>query len=103
MIGVLLLNIILYYTSIITSYLTIEYRLLGSTEPISWLSYLVPGLLLLVPLAVAFAVTLKNFDMKPLKWQAKPYLVIALPFAAALLLFIMVFLKKYLIWIRKLG
>jgi len=103
MIGVLLLNIILYYTSIITSYLTIEYRLLGSSESISWLSYLVPGLLLLVPLAVAFGTTLKNFDMKPLKWQAKPYLVIALPFAAGLLLFIMVFLKHYLIWIRKLG
>jgi ABC-type Na+ efflux pump permease subunit len=103
MIGVLLVNIILYYTSIITSYLTIEYRFLGSTEPIFWLSHLLPGLLLLVPLAVAFGLTLKNFDMKPLKWQAKPYLVIALPFAAALLLFIMVFLKEYLIWIRKLG
>jgi ABC-type Na+ efflux pump permease subunit len=103
MIGVLLVNIILYYTSIITSYLTIEYRLLGSTEPIFWLSHLLPGLLLLVPLAVAFGITLKNFDLKPLKWQAKPYLVIALPSAAVLLVFIMVFLKKYLIWIRKLG
>jgi ABC-type Na+ efflux pump permease subunit len=103
MIGVLLLNIILYYTSIITSYLTIEYRLWGSTEPIFWLSHLLPGLLLLVPLAVAFGLTLKNFDLKPLKWQARPYLVIALPSAAVLLLFIMVFLKKYLIWIKKLG
>ena len=103
MIGVLLVNIILYYTSIITSYLTIEYRLWGSTEPIFWLSHLLPGLLLLVPLAVAFGLTLKNFDLKPLKWQAKPYLVIALPSAAVLLLFIMVFLKKYLIWIKKLG
>jgi ABC-type Na+ efflux pump permease subunit len=103
LIGVLLVNIILYYTSIITSYLTIEYRLLGSTEPIFWLSHLVPGLLLLVPLAVAFGLTLKNFDLKPLKWQVKPYLVIALPTAAALLLFIMVFIKNYLIWIRKLG
>jgi ABC-type Na+ efflux pump permease subunit len=103
MIGVLLVNIILYYTSIITSYLTIEYRLFGSTEPIFWLSHLLPGLLLLVPLAVAFGITLKNFDLKPLKWQAKPYLVIALPSAAVLLLFIMVFIKKYLIWIRNLG
>ena len=103
MIGVLLINIILYYSSIITSYLTIEYGLLGSTEPIFWLSHLLPGLLLLIPLAVAFGITLKNFDLKPLKWQAKPYLVIALPSAALLLLFIMVFLKKYLIWIRKLG
>ncbi len=103
MIGVLLLNIILYYTSIITSYLTIAYRLLGSTEPISWLSHLLPVLLLLVPMAVAFGITLKNLDMKPLKWQAKPYLVIALPSAAVLLLFIMVFIKEYLIWIRKLG
>ena len=103
MIGVLLLNIILYYTSIITSYLTIEYRLWGSTEPIFWLSYLLPGLLLLVPLAVAFGIVIKNFDMKPLKWHAKPYLVIALPSAAVLLLFIMVFIEEYLIWIRKMG
>lgn len=103
MIGVLLINSILYYTSIITSYLTIEYRLLGSTEPIFWLSHLLPGLLMLVPLAVAFGLTLKNFDLKPLRWQAKPYLVIALPSAAVLLLFIVVFIKKYLIWIMKLG
>lgn len=102
-IGVLLINIILYYTSIITSYLTIKYRFLGSTEPLFWLSYLVPGLLLLLPLAVAFGVTFKNFDLKPLKWQAKPYLVIALPWVAILLLYIMVFVKDYLIWIKKLG
>jgi ABC-type multidrug transport system permease subunit len=99
MIGVLLVNIILYYTSIITSYLAIENRFLGSTEPLFWLSYLIPGLLVLVPLAVAFWLTLRNYDLKPLKWQAKPYLIIALPWAAVLLVFIMVFLKKYLKWI----
>lgn len=103
MIGVLLVNIILYYTSLIASYLTIEHRVLGSTEPIFWLSYLLPALLLLVPLAAAFGLTIKNFDLKPLKWQAKPYLVIALPSASLLLVFIMVFIKKYLIWIRELG
>lgn len=103
MIGVLLVNIILYYTSLIASYLTIEHRVLGSTEPIFWLSYLLPALLLLVPLAVAFGLTIKNFDLKPLKWQAKPYLVITLPSALLLLIFIMVFIKKYLIWVKELG
>ena len=101
MIGVLMVNIIIYYSSLIASYLTIENRFLGSTEPIFWLSYLLPPLLVLVPLAAAFALTLKNLDTKPLKWQAKPYLLIALPVTAGLLLFIMAFFKNYLVWVRK--
>lgn len=96
-------NIILYYSSLITSYLTIKYRFLGATEPIFWLSYLLPVLLIMVPLAVAFGLTLNHFDLKPFKWQAKAYLLIALPSILLLQVFIMVFLKKYLIWVKELG
>jgi hypothetical protein len=101
LLGVLVLNIILYYTSLILSYLTMKYGLFGSDTPLFWVSQLLPAVLLLVPLAAAFGITVKNFDLKPLKWQAKPYLVIALPTVLILLFFIIVFFKGYLIWIRK--
>jgi hypothetical protein len=55
----------------------------------------------LIPLAAAFAITVKNFDLKPIKWQVKPYLMIALPTVLILLSFIIVFFRGYLIWIRK--
>lgn len=103
MLGVLLLNIILYYSSLVLSYVTMEYNLLGIGLPVAWLSQLLPGLFLIIPLAAAFGLTLKNFDIKPLKWQAKPYLFIALPCISLLLLFLMVFIKDYIIWIRKIG
>lgn len=101
LLGVLAINIILYHASLIMSYLTMEYRLLGSTEPLFWLSQLLPAALLLFPLAAAFAITLKNLDVKSLKWHAKPYLVIALPSVLLLVSFILVFFKDYIIWIRK--
>jgi ABC-type Na+ efflux pump permease subunit len=101
LLGVVVLNITLYYASLILSYLTMKYGLFGSNTPIFWVSQLLPAILLLIPLAAAFAVTVKNFDMKPLKWQAKPYLTIALPTVLILLIFIIVFFKGYLTWIKK--
>ena len=103
MIGVVLLNVILYYTSLIISYLSMEYGLFGSNAPQFLFSHLLPAVLLLVPLAAAFGITLKNFDAKPLKWQAKPYLMIALPTVLLLISFILVFIKKYLVWVRTIG
>lgn len=103
MIGVLLLNIILYYTSLVISYITMEYGLFGSTSPLFLFSHVLPVVLLLIPLAAAFVITMKKFDLKPLKWQAKPYLVIVLPTVLILVSFILVFLKKYLVWIREIG
>jgi ABC-type transport system involved in multi-copper enzyme maturation permease subunit len=99
--GVLAVNLFLYYASLIMSYVTMEYGLLGSREPLFWLSQLLPAALLLFPLAAAFALTLKNLDVKSLKWHVKPYLVIALPSVLLLVSFIFVFLKDYLTWIRK--
>jgi hypothetical protein len=101
MIGVVLLNVVLYYTSLIISYLTME--IFGSNSPLFLFSHLLSVVLLLVPLAAAFAMTLKNFDAKPLKWQARHYLVIALPTVLILASFILVFIKKYMIWVRTIG
>jgi ABC-type transport system involved in multi-copper enzyme maturation permease subunit len=99
--GVLAVNLFLYYASLIMSYITMEYGLLGSREPLFWLSQLLPAVFLLFPLAAAFALTLKNLDVKSLKWHVKPYLVFALPAVLLLVSFILVFLQDYLTWIRK--
>ncbi|MBA7663529.1 hypothetical protein ES703_71574 [subsurface metagenome] len=40
---------------------------------------LLTAALLLVPMGIAFWITFKNFDVKPLKWQLKSYLLIVLP------------------------
>jgi len=98
--GVLVLNIVLYYTSLIMSYITMEHGLMGIRTPMFWSSQLLPAVLLLVPMGTAFWLTLKNYDAKPLKWQAKYYLSIALPAVLILLSFILAFLKNYLIWVQ---
>ncbi|MCP5102978.1 MAG: hypothetical protein GY950_06355 [bacterium] len=98
--GVLVLNIILYYTSLVTSYITMEYGLSGDGMLVFWFSQFLPAVLLLAPFAVAFGMMVKNMDLKPLKWQAKPYLFIALPTVFVLLTFILVFLKGYIKWMK---
>ncbi len=99
MVGVLLLNVILYYTSLILAYLSMEYRMFGSEIPLVSLSQVLAAVLLLLPLAAAFVAAVKNFDLKPLKWQAKPYLLIALPAIFLLITFVLLFVKKYLKWV----
>ncbi len=97
--GVIIVNVILYYSSLFISYLTMRYELFGRDMPLFPLSYLLSLVLLLVPLAAAFVLTVKNMDIKPFRWQVKHYLTIALPTILILLFFIMVFLKGYMEWI----
>jgi ABC-type Na+ efflux pump permease subunit len=99
--GVIIINITFYYASLIISYITMRYRLFGSDMPLFLLSYLLPAVLLLVPLAAAFALTVKHMDIRPFKWQVKYYLVIALPAVLLLLAFIMVFMHGYFEWVRQ--
>ncbi len=100
MVGVLLLNVILYYSSLIASYLTMTHHVFRSEVPLVLVSQLLPALLLLVPFVTAFVLAMKRLDLKPLKWQGKPYQKIALPALVALILFILLFLKNYLVWIN---
>lgn len=99
-IGVVLLNAILYYTSLTVSYLSMTHRFLGSETPVFWVSQVLPALLLLVPLGAAFFRTLKRFDARPLKWQAKPYLYLALPAVVVMITFIILSFKQYFRWIH---
>jgi len=99
--GVVIINVTFYYSSLITSYVTMRYRLFDSDLPSFPLSYLLPAVLLLGPLAAAFALTVKNMDIKPFRWQVKHYLAIALPTILILLVFILVFLQGYFEWIRQ--
>jgi ABC-type transport system involved in multi-copper enzyme maturation permease subunit len=98
--GVLVLNIVIYYSSLILSYLIMKYGVMATKIPMLWTSQLLAVVLLLVPMGTAFWLTLKKYEAKPLKWQAKYYLSIALPPVLILLTFILAFLKKYLIWVQ---
>lgn len=97
--GVVIINVTFYYASLITSYLTMRYRLFGSELPVFPLSYLLPVVLLLGPLAAAFALTVRDMDIKPFRWQVKHYLAIALPAVLILLVFILVFMQGYYKWL----
>jgi len=61
-------------------------------------SQLLAAALLLVPLGLAFLLTFKRFDVKPLKFQMKSYVFIALPAVLALITLTVVFVKKYWAW-----
>lgn len=99
LLGVIILNIVLYYSSLLLSYLTMTRHWFGSEAPLPWLSFGLPLVLLMVPLAAAFVLTVKNLDLKPRKWQVKPYLVIALPAVLLLISLIFVFFGGYTKWV----
>ncbi len=52
--------------------------------------------LLLTPLGIAFWITFKRMDVKPLKMQMKSYYLIVLPTLVMFIVFIILFFKKYL-------
>ncbi len=58
-------------------------------------SWAIAALLVLVPLGIAFWKTFKNFDLKPIRMQLKPYLVIALPCLLAVLILAAIFYETY--------
>lgn len=60
------------------------------------LSDLFTAVLLLIPFGLAFWFTFKKFDVKPLKWQLKPYLSIILPTILLFVSFIVMFYKKFI-------
>jgi ABC-type Na+ efflux pump permease subunit len=58
-------------------------------------SQLIAAALLLIPLGLAFWLTFKKLDIRPLKYQLKPYVFVALPAILTLITFTIVFAKKY--------
>jgi len=59
----------------------------------------IAALIVLVPLGIAFWKTYKNFDLKPMRLQLKPYLVIALPSIVMGLALAVFYFNYYLRWL----
>jgi hypothetical protein len=62
-------------------------------------SQAIAALIVLTPLGIAFWKTFKNLDLKPMRLQLKPYLVIALPSIVAVLALAVFYFTYYLNWL----
>jgi len=102
-IGVLLINLIIYYSILMIDYLVLPEGLPGNYTAMIITAHVVSIMLLLVPLCAGFLMTMKKLDFKPLKWQAGFYLKVALPSMFLMITFILLFVKKYLLWITDVG
>ena len=58
-------------------------------------SYVIAALLVLVPLGISFWKSFRDFDLKPLRFQLRPYLTIALPSILVLLILAVAFFNVY--------
>lgn len=103
MVGVIFVNIVIYNMALVLIYLFYQGEVFASETLIVVLAQVLAVAAVLTPLVIAFVRTVKHFDLKPLKWQAKSYLTIALPSMGVVMLFVLVFLKKYLAWIKEIG
>jgi hypothetical protein len=56
----------------------------------SW-TWILPGILILIPLAISFGLSFRSLDLKPEKFHVKPYLAISLPLLAlqAIVIFVL--------------
>lgn len=102
-VGVIFINIIIYYGTLITAYLFFRAQMFANEAFAVILAQFLATAAVLVPLITAFVKTVRHFDLKPLKWQARSYLTIALPALAAVILYVLIFLKQYLAWIKLTG
>ncbi|MCK5057845.1 MAG: hypothetical protein KAT34_14400 [Candidatus Aminicenantes bacterium] len=99
LLGILTVNLLFYYSSMIINYLAIE-KCAAENGAGFLLSLLLPGLLLLVPLGTAFRICFGNMDVKPLEMQVKPYIRIVLPPVLVLIVFVVAFFKSYFYWVK---
>jgi hypothetical protein len=94
---------LLYYTL----YRTISHLATKTTTfafiPDSYFSHqLISALLLLIPMGIAFWITFRSLDVKPLNLQLKPYVAIFLPTTIILTSLIVFLSLKYLPWLKEL-
>lgn len=83
----------------VLSYLLWKLGLKFPSELGSIFVQLCSALLLLIPLWLAFWLTFKKLDVKPIRLQMRTYYSILLPSLAGLVAFILLFYKKYMSWI----
>ncbi|UCE40169.1 MAG: hypothetical protein JSV17_11960 [Candidatus Aminicenantes bacterium] len=100
LLGMLLLYYVYYFLHRILFYFSLRYNLritgfLGLT-----LGKLIPALLLLIPFGIAFWLTFKKMDVKPMKLQTKTYYIIILSTLAILITFVVFYFREYLSWMQ---
>lgn len=103
LVGLYMLHVLSMFTSRILSFLAIKLHIfpitsLGKAEQIS---AFLSALLLLIPLGIAFWITFKNLDMKPLKLQMKTYYCITLIPIVIFIFVDVLFYKSFLVWINQ--
>lgn len=98
LLGVLLLYYVFFFTSHIMNFLSWKLHINITGLFGFMLGQLIPAALLLIPFGIAFWLTFKNFDMKPLKLQIKPYYYIALPSLIIIISFVVLLFGDYLAW-----
>lgn len=99
LLGILIVNLLLYYSAVIINYIAID-KFGAKTGAGFFLSLLLPGLLLLIPLGTGFWVCFKKIDLKPLEMQLKLYYRIVLPALLVFIVFVVMFFNKYFYWIK---
>ena len=98
LLGVFLLYYVFYFTSHIIRFLSWKLQINITGLFGFMLDQWISAALLLIPFGIAFWLTFKNFDMKPLKLQIKPYYYIALPSLIIIISFVVKFFGDYLSW-----
>lgn len=88
-----------YSISQCTNFIIWRPEAVSSIQP-NFPSQLISAAMLLIPLAVAFWITFKNLDVKPLKLQIRLYLFITLSTLVILVPLTVVFYKKYWVWLQ---
>jgi ABC-type transport system involved in multi-copper enzyme maturation permease subunit len=97
LLGVMLLYYIYYFIYRILLYFSLRYDLRITGFLGLSLGKLIPALLLLIPFGIAFWLTFKKMDVKPMKLQMRTYYAIVLPTLAVLITFFTLMFKKYLL------
>jgi len=100
LLGVMLLYYIYYFIYRILLYFPLRYDLRITGFLGLSLGKLIPALLLLIPFGIAFWLTFKKMDVKPMKLQTKTYYIIILSTLTILITFVVFFSREYLSWMQ---
>ena len=98
-IGVYILSFLRLYTSQSFDYLAWKLfpNLLGK-RMVMYFNEILSACVLLIPIGIAFWITYKKMDNKPLKFQTKKYYVTTISTIAILIFYVVFFFKKTQVW-----
>ncbi|MBU1339343.1 MAG: hypothetical protein KKD56_09765 [Acidobacteria bacterium] len=98
LIGVVLLHSLISFHMKILNFLFWKNQV--STHGVNPLLIIISSFLVLFPLGLAFWLVIRQFDLKPIKLQLKPYYYIAIPAIIIELIFLVWFYRPYLNWFQ---